>query len=96
MSAGTATEAVELAGAGRFRLYVLDARLPDGSGLELCARLRAIDPEAEIVFYSGAAYERDRLVGLAMGASAYVTKPGVGELAETVVRLLGGAAGATP
>jgi CheY-like chemotaxis protein len=76
VSAGTAAEAVGSAGRGRFDLYGLDVSLRDGSGLELCSRLRAVDPEAKIVFYSGAAYERDRVVGLAMGASAYVTKPG--------------------
>jgi DNA-binding response OmpR family regulator len=96
VSAAGVGEALEVARREHFDLYILDARLPDGSGLELCSRLRSIDPEAKIIFYSGAAYERDRVVGLAMGASAYVTKPGVAELVKTVAGLLGGAAGAAP
>jgi DNA-binding response OmpR family regulator len=96
ISTGRAGEALELARRERFDLYILDVRLPDGSGLELCASLRAHDPAAEVFFYSGAAYERDRLAGLSLGAAAYVIKPGVEELTETVVGLLEGAGSVPP
>ena len=96
VSAGDTSEALKLTRSERFDLYILDARLPDGSGLDLCSALRALDPEAKIVFYSGAAEERDRVAGLSLGASAYVIKPGLDELRETGFRLLGGEAGAAP
>ena len=92
VSAGNMSEALELARREHFDLYILDARLPDGSGLELCVSLRALDPHARIIFYSGAAYERDRIAGLSRGASAYIIKPEINELLETVAGLLGGRA----
>ena len=92
VSAGNTSEALELARREHFDLYILDARLPDGSGLELCVSLRALDPHARIIFYSGEAYERDSRAGLSMGASAYIIKPEINELIETVAGLLGGRA----
>ncbi len=92
VSARDTTKALSLAENARFDLYILDVRLPGDSGLELCVRLRRLDPAAHIIFYCGAAYERDRLVGLSLGAAAYITKPGIEELTETVDGLLGGAA----
>jgi two-component system, OmpR family, response regulator len=71
-----------------FDLYVLDKRLPDGSGLDLCRKLSAITPQVPIIFYSGDAYDLHRQEGLCAGAEAYVSKPHVDELIETVRRLL--------
>jgi DNA-binding response OmpR family regulator len=52
--------------------------------LELCRRLRAFAPLAPILFYSGNAYEADRQKGLAAGASDYLTKPYMADLAATI------------
>jgi DNA-binding response OmpR family regulator len=58
-----------------FDLYLLDNWLPDGSGVELCRRIREFDPHTPILFCSGAAYEHDREEALSAGAQAYLVKP---------------------
>ena len=71
-----------------FDLYVLDRRLPDGSGLELCQRLGEITPGVPCIFYSGDAYEIHRQEALGAGADAYVPKPDIDALIGAVHRLL--------
>lgn len=86
--AQTMAEALQRAKSGNFDLYVLDKRLPDGSGLELCAKLNALTPGVPCIFYSGDAYEIHRQEAFAAGADAYVPKPDVDQLIETVQKLL--------
>ena len=86
--AQTMAEALERAKSGNFDLYVLDKRLPDGSGLELCVKLNALTPGVPCIFYSGDAYEIHRQEAFAAGADAYVPKPDVDQLIETVQKLL--------
>ena len=74
---GTATQALSLIQAERFDLYLLDTQLPDLDGFELCRRMRSLDPNTPILFFSGAAYESDKQKGIDAGASAYVVKPDV-------------------
>ena len=71
-----------------FDLYVLDKRLPDGSGLDLCRKLNAATPQVPIIFYSGDAYDLHRQEGLCAGAEAYVPKPHIEELIKTVQNIL--------
>jgi DNA-binding response OmpR family regulator len=63
-------------------VVIVDVGLPDGSGLDLVARVRGADrcftradPDQRILVLSGRADEMDRLRGLARGADDYVTKP---------------------
>lgn len=86
--AGSVSEALRLARSNRFDLYVLDNRFADGSGVELCRHLRVLDAETPVIFYSGAAYERDKAEGLRAGAQTYVTKPGIDELLSTISAVL--------
>ncbi|MDX6402805.1 MAG: hypothetical protein QOH70_260 [Blastocatellia bacterium] len=81
-------EAMVLARTHEFDLYVLDKRLPDGTGIELCASLNALTPGVPCIFYTGDAYEIHRLECIAAGADAYVPKPDVEALIETVHKLL--------
>jgi DNA-binding response OmpR family regulator len=81
-------EALAKAKAREFDLYVLDKRLPDGSGTDLCRMLTAITPGVPCIFYSGDTYEIHRAEAMAAGARAYVPKPDVDALIETVHRLL--------
>ena len=60
-----------------FDLYVLDRHLPDGTGRELCRRLNEVTPDAPCRFYSGDAYEIQRLQAFAAGAAGYVAKPDI-------------------
>jgi DNA-binding response OmpR family regulator len=62
-------------------LIILDVRLPDGSGFDLCRRLRQAGLRQPILMLTVRADEVDKVVGLEMGADDYVTKPfGVREL----------------
>ena len=81
-------EAIQLAKTHEFDLFILDKRLPDGTGLELCAMLSAISPGVPCIFYTGDAYEIHRLEAMAAGADAYVPKPDIEALIEAVQKLL--------
>jgi two-component system response regulator ResD len=81
-------EALTKAHAESFDLYVLDKRLPDGSGTDLCRMLNAGTPGVPCIFYSGDTYELHRQEAFAAGARAYVPKPDIDALIETVHRLM--------
>lgn len=81
-------EALRLARTERFDLYVIDNRYPDGTGADLCRRLREASPDTPVVIYSGAAYGSDRDEGLAAGATRYVVKPTIDELLKTIKELI--------
>ena len=81
-------EALKLATTQDFDLYVLDRRLPDGSGLDLCARLNEVTPGVPCIFYTGDAYDIHRSEALAAGANEYVTKPDIDSLITTVHKLM--------
>jgi CheY-like chemotaxis protein len=87
-TAQTVERALELAKSQSFDLYVLDKRLPDGSGTDLCATLSALTPGVPCIFYSGDAFEFHRQEALAAGARAYVHKPDIDGLIENVHKLL--------
>ncbi|OLT20353.1 DNA-binding response regulator [Actinomadura sp. CNU-125] len=74
-TAGSGAEA--LAGVRRSPpdLIVLDVMLPDGSGLDACARLRRDGCRAPVVFLTARDAVEDRVKGLTVGGDDYVTKP---------------------
>ena len=71
-----------------FDLYLLDAWLPNIDGFELCRQIRESDSRTPILFYSGAAYDSDKQKAFAAGATAYVIKPDVEGLVETIPDLI--------
>ena len=72
-----------------FDLYLIDNWLGGLSGIELCRRLREFDSTTPILFYSGAAYERDIREAIAAGAQGYITKPADNQrLVEEISRLV--------
>lgn len=87
-TAPTVEAAIEMAATGNFDLYVLDKRLPDGSGLELCTVLNRLTPGIPCIFYTGDAYEVHRQQAIAAGAVAFVPKPDVEALIGAVHKLL--------
>ncbi len=56
-------------------LVILDLRLPELDGLEVCKRLRARDDYTPILMLTAKATELDRVLGLEVGADDYLTKP---------------------
>ena len=87
-TAGTMEDACRLAVKTQFDLFVLDRRLPDATGLELCQRLQELAPGVPCIFYSGDAYELHRREAIAAGAAAYVAKPDIDGLIDAVQKLL--------
>lgn len=74
-----------------FDIYVLDNWLPDGSGLELCAKIRQISPTLPIVFTSAIGQRQDIDLAMQAGADRYLVKPYEPEtLVQTVKELLDG------
>lgn len=67
---------------------MLDGWLPGIDGFELCKQIREFDSVTPILFYSGAAYDTDKEKGIAAGANAYVTKPNVEGLIQTILDLI--------
>jgi two-component system, OmpR family, response regulator len=55
-------------------LLLLDVRMPDQKGTELCREIRARS-SVPIIFVSSAADPIDRVVGLELGADDYIVKP---------------------
>ena len=94
-TAATMEEACKMAGKTHYDLYVLDKRLPDGTGVELCETLMTISPNVPCIFYTGDAYEVHRREALAAGASAFVAKPDIEGLINAVHELLAGSECAT-
>ncbi|MES2570951.1 MAG: response regulator [Verrucomicrobiota bacterium] len=57
------------------RLAVIDLRMPEMSGLEVMAELRAFLPQASVIIMTGENYPEHRIAALAGGASAFFLKP---------------------
>lgn len=87
-TAGTIEEACRMAEDNDYDLYVLDKRLPDGSGVELCERLMTIKSGVPCIFYTGDAYEIHRREAFEAGAAAFVAKPDIEGLINAVHELL--------
>ncbi|MFE2750810.1 response regulator transcription factor [Actinosynnema sp. NPDC059335] len=80
--------AVARARDGRPDLVVLDVMLPGFDGLEVCRRIQA-DRPVPVLMLTARGDETDLLVGLAVGADDYLTKPfSIRELAARVHALL--------
>jgi len=78
LSAGTGEECLRIAGAERPDLILLDVRLPDLNGLEVCRRIKA-DPALSrivVINITGARTSKDdEAEGIEAGADAYLSKP---------------------
>ena len=58
-----------------YDLALLDVNLPDGSGFDLCGRIRPEHPDMVVIFLTANDRERDQLHGYEAGAVDYITKP---------------------
>lgn len=70
----TGGDALEAFAKKPFDLVILDIGLPDMSGLDVCAQLRA-KCQVPVLFLTARSSEVDRVLGLELGGDDYVTKP---------------------
>ena len=88
-TAGTNAEAVELAKQYKFDLCILDVRLPDGSGIELCQEIHHLQPNVPVLYYSAYASDEEQEAALSVCGDAYLKKPvSAKKLEETIAELL--------
>ena len=88
---GSAEDATHRIPALRPHVAVLDARLPDGSGIEVCRSVRAVDPSINALILTS--YDDDEALFAAImgGASGYILKQVRGnDFVETVRRVAAG------
>lgn len=72
--ARTSMEAEQLWKNGTYDLVILDVSLPDGSGYDLCSKIRETS-RVPIMFLTAADEETDIIMGLDIGGDDYITKP---------------------
>ena len=90
-TAGTIGEALQLVNQFKFHLCILDVRLPDGSGIDLCQRIHALHPEIPLLYYSAYASDEEQEAALSVCGDAYLKKPVSAEILEkTIAELLEG------
>lgn len=83
------TESLLQAKNGNFRAIILDNRLGEKSGLDVCREIRWNDRMTPIIFYSGEVRQSEIDKALAAGANEYLIKPNdFDKLTETVSRLI--------
>ncbi len=73
--AGTGGEALERVKAQRYDLILLDVRLPDMDGREVCKVMRRDGQKMPIIMLTAADTDADTILGLESGANDYITKP---------------------
>lgn len=71
----TGQRGLEYAQQGGLGLVLLDIRLPDLSGLEVCERLRLHRPDLPVLMLTALDAVEDRVWGLRAGADDYLPKP---------------------
>jgi CheY-like chemotaxis protein len=89
LTAGSVAEGFELAREILFDLYILDVRLPDGTGVELCQKLKELHPNTPVLYYSAYGDEADHEEALKTCGDAYLKKPVcIADIQECIARLL--------
>ncbi|MDE6387751.1 MAG: response regulator transcription factor [Lachnospiraceae bacterium] len=72
-----------------YNLLILDVTLPDGTGFEVCEKVREHDRQIPIIFLTASDEEVNVIRGLDSGADDYITKPfKIGELCSRIRALL--------
>ena len=77
--AGSIAEAMNIIGQAQPNVVLLDVRLPDGSGIDACRKIKQDYPDASVVMLTSYSDE-EAIVGAVMaGASGYLLKQADGE-----------------
>ena len=69
------TEVLDLLTTTDFDAFILDALMPEITGIELCRKIRSVDQKTPVFFCSAAAAPSDKAAALSTGAQAYFVKP---------------------
>jgi DNA-binding NarL/FixJ family response regulator len=88
--AATVAEALARAAQVDADVAVLDVRMPDGNGIELCRELRSRLPDLRCLMLTSFADERARADAITAGASGFVLKQVLGMELIDAVRTVGG------
>jgi len=89
--AGTAAEGSRRIPALRPDVAILDARLPDGSGIDVCRDIRSVDPSIKALILTSYDDDEALFAAILAGASGYVLKQVRGDdLVDGVRRVAGG------
>jgi len=89
--ASTAEEARQRVPAVRPEVAVLDVRLPDGTGIEVCRDLRAADPDLKCLMLTSFDDDEALFDSIMAGAAGYVLKEvRGGDLVDSVLRVATG------
>lgn len=85
LTAGTMEKALSSLQCEKISLCILDGKLPDGNGTDLCRKIKEFNKNLPVIFYSAAARASDIEEAMKAGADEYLTKPrGWDNLVETV------------
>src|SRR3954464_15825783 len=71
---GSAVEATHRAPALRPDVAILDARLPDGNGIDVCRDIRSVDPPIKGLILTSFEDDEALFAAIMAGASGYVLK----------------------
>jgi DNA-binding NarL/FixJ family response regulator len=89
--AGTAREATARIPALRPDVAVLDARLPDGNGIDVCRDVRSVDPSIRALILTSYDDDEALFAAILAGASGYVLKQIAGtDLVDGIRRVAAG------
>lgn len=90
VQAQNVAEGLALAVGDNFDLILLDWVFADGTGVELCKKIRRTGAPASILFYSGMAFRDDIANAMSAGAQGFLVKPvDFEDLLEHVSRFVG-------
>ena len=74
VTAGSCGEADKFIGNPQIDMFLLDVKLPDGSGFDICRKIRK-SSEVPVIFLTSCDNEEEIVTGLDIGADDYVVKP---------------------
>ena len=87
--AGTMADAIEQAQKLKPDIILMDVRLPDGNGVELCRDVRAAEPGIKCLMLTSYADDDALLAAVLAGASGFVLKQILGHNLVAAVRTVG-------
>ncbi len=88
-SAETCSDALQRVQADAPDLILLDVRLPDGDGVDFLERLRAADPDCQVILMTAHGGVASAVRAMKLGAQDYVSKPfDMDELTLTIRKVL--------